>query len=107
METTYLTKRSAGKQGNAGGDRIIEERHTRSEIISHAEELLAKELSQDLATYAGLEEVATRRRVGENTVYGYVDTSGKKVEFTEDMKFKAAVAVLNINGHFFEATPLP
>jgi hypothetical protein len=106
VEKMYKTKMSSSSQGNPEGNKIIEQQHTRSEIISHAEELLAKELSQNLATYAELEEVGTRGRVGEDTVYGYVDTSGKKVEFTEEMKLKAAIAVLNLNGHFFEATPV-
>jgi hypothetical protein len=105
METTYLTKMSTGKQGSPG-NQIIERRHTRHEIISRAKELLAKELGQDLATYAELEEVGMRGRTGENTVYGYVDTSGKKIEFTETLKLKAAIAVLNLNGHFFEVTPM-
>lgn len=102
----YLTKMSAGQHGSPEGDAIIEQRHTRGEIISHAEELLAKQLGQDLATYASLEEVGMRGNVGENTVYGYVDTAGNKIDFTEEMKFKAAIAVLNLNGHFFEATPI-
>jgi hypothetical protein len=106
METTYLTKMSAGKLDSPTGSKIIEQRHTRSEIISRAEELLTKELGQELATYAELEEVGIRGRVGEDTVYGYVDASGNKVDFTEDLKFKAAIAVLNVNGHFFEATPI-
>jgi hypothetical protein len=88
------------------GDKIIEQQHTRREIISRAEELLAKQLGQDLATYAKLEEVGMRGRAGEDTVYGYVDTSGKKVDFSETLKLKAAIAVLNTNGHFFEATPI-
>lgn len=106
METTYITRMSSGQQGSPGGDKIIEQRHTRREIISRAEELLAKELAQDLAAYAELEEVGTRGKVGEDTVYGYVDTSGNKVDFTEELKLKAAIAVLNHNGHFFEATPI-
>lgn len=105
MELTYLTKMSVGRMGSPSGKKIVEEQHTRSEIISLAEELLAKELSQDLATYAGLEEVA-KRRVGEDTVYGFVDASGKNVDFTEDLKLRAAIAVLNVNGHFFEASPI-
>ena len=105
VETIYVTKMSAGKLGTPSGDKIIEQRHTRREIISRAEEVLAKELGQDLATYAELEEVGMRGRAGEDTVYGYVDTSGKKADFTETLKLKAAIAVLNLNGHFFEATP--
>ena len=105
METTYLTKMSSGKQSSPG-NKIIERHHTRREIISRAEELLAKEFGEDLATYAELEEVGMRGRIGEDTVYGYVDTSGKRIEFTETLKLKTAIAVLNLNGHFFEATPM-
>ena len=105
METTYITKMSAGKMSSPTGSKIIEQRHTGSEIISRAEEVLAKELGQDLADYAGLEEVCSRH-VGENTVWGYVDKSGSHVEFTEDLKLKAAVAVLSVNDHFFEAIPI-
>ena len=106
VEKMYKTKMSSSSQGSAGGNRIIEQQHTHSEIISHAEELLAKELGQDLATFAKLEEVGTRGKAGEDTIYGYVDTAGKKVEFTEALKFNAAITVLNLNGHFFEATPI-
>ncbi len=102
METTYLTRMSTGKQGSPG-NRIIEQQHTRHKIISRAQELPAKELGQDLAAYAELEEVGMHGRIGEDTVYGHVDTSGKKIDFTETLKFKAA---LNLNGHFFEATPM-
>lgn len=105
METTYITRMSAGQMSSPTGSKIIEQRHTGSEIISRAEEVLAKELCQDLAEYAGLEEVCSRH-VGENTVWGYVDKSGSHVEFTEDLKLKAAVAVLSVNDHYFEATPI-
>jgi hypothetical protein len=105
METTYITRMSAGKMSSPTGSKIIEQRHTGSEIISRAEEVLAKELGQDLADYAGLDEVCTRA-VGEATVWGYVDQSGNNVEFSEDLKLKAAIAVLSVNDHFFEATPI-
>jgi hypothetical protein len=106
METMYVTKMSAGKLGTPSGDRIIEQHHTGSEIISRAEEVLAKELGQDLADYAELEEVCSRGAVGENTVWGYIDKSGNHVNFSEDLKLKAAIAVLSVNGHYFEATPI-
>ena len=107
METMYLTRMSAGKLGTPFGDRIIEQHHTVSEIISRAEEVLAKELGQDLAGYAELEEVCTRGNVGEDTVWGYVDkSSGNHVDFTETRKLKAAIAVLSVNGHYFDATPI-
>ena len=102
----YKTRMSAGKQGGPEGSKIVEQRHTCGEIISRAEELLSKELSQDLATYAELEEVGTRSKVGEDTVYGYVNKTGNKVDFTQELKLKAAIAVLNLNGRFFEATPI-
>ena len=103
-EQMYKTRMSAGQMSSPAGSEIIEERHTRSEIISRAEEVLAKELSQDLATYAELEEKAKRGTAGEDTVWGYVNKTGDMVDFTEEMKFKAAIAVLNLNGHLFEAT---
>jgi hypothetical protein len=105
-EQIYTTKMSAGQMSSPTGSKISEQRHTRSEIISRAEEVLAKELSQNLATYADLEEKATRNTVGEDTVWGYVNKAGNKVDFTEEMKLKAAIAVLNLNGHLFEATPI-
>jgi hypothetical protein len=104
MEKMYLTKMSVGKV-TSPNSKIVEERHTLSEIISHAEEAAVKFLDQDLATYAGLEEVCIRKP-GEDTVWGYVDTTGNRVEFTEDLKLKAAIAVFNVNDHFFEATPI-
>jgi len=106
VEKMYKTRMSAGQMSSPTGSEISEQRHTRSEIISRAEEVLAKELSQDLATYAELEEKATRGTVGEDTVWGYVNKAGKNVDFTEEMKLKAAIAVLNLNGHLFEATPI-
>ena len=104
MEKMYLTRRSLGKV-TSPNSKIVEGRHTLSEIISHAEEAAVKYLDQDFASYAGLDEVCTRK-AGEDTVWGYVDQSGNKVEFTEDLKLKAAIAVLNVNDHFFEATPI-
>lgn len=106
VEQMYKTRMSAGPMSSLAGSEISEQRHTRSEIISRAEDVLAKELSLDLATYADLEEKATRRTVGEDTIWGYVNKAGDKVEFTEELKLKAAITVLNLNGHLFEATPI-
>ncbi|MDP1635131.1 MAG: hypothetical protein Q8L69_10695 [Gallionellaceae bacterium] len=106
VEHMYKTRMSAGQMSNPAGSEIKEQRHTRSEIISRAEEVLAKELGGDLASYAELEEKAKRGTVGDDTVWGYVNKTGKNVEFTEEMKLKAAIAVLNLNGHLFEATPV-
>ena len=106
VEHMYKTRMSAGQMSSQTGSEISEQRHTRSEIISRAEEVLAKELGGDLATYAELEEKAKRGTAGEDTVWGYVNKTGKNVEFTEEMKLKAAIAVLNLNGHLFEATPI-
>ncbi len=105
VEQLYKTRMSAGQMSSPAGSEISEQRHTRGEIISRAEEVLAKELSQNLATFAELEEKATFP-VGEDTVWGYVNKAGTKVDFTEEMKLKAAIAVLNLNGHLFEATPV-
>ena len=56
VEKKYKTKMSSSSQGSTGGNKIIEQQHTHSEIISHADELLAKELSQSLATLAELKD---------------------------------------------------
>ena len=104
MEKIYKTRMSAGKCDNPEEAKIIEQTHTQSEIISRAKELLLKELGLDLCTFAGLEEAAVRESDGDS-VY-YVDKSGNQVEFTEEMQFDAAIAVLNLNGHFFEAIPV-
>ncbi|MDO8991192.1 MAG: hypothetical protein Q7U91_16325 [Sideroxyarcus sp.] len=105
-EQMYKTRMSAGQMSNPAGSVISEQRHTRSEIISRAEEVLAKELGGDLATYAELEEKAKRGTAGEDTIWGYVNKAGDSVDFTEEIKLKAAIAVLNLNGHLFEATPV-
>jgi hypothetical protein len=105
-EQMYKTRMSAGQMSNPAGSEISEQRHTRSEIISRAEEVLAKELGGDLATYAELEEKAKRGTAGEDTIWGYVNKAGDSVDFTEEIKLKAAIAVLNLNGHLFEATPV-
>jgi hypothetical protein len=106
VEQMYKTRMSAGQMSSPTGGEISEQSHTRSEIISRAEEVLAKEMSQNLADFAELEEKATRGTVGEDTVWGYVNKTGDNVDFTEEMKFKAAMTVLNLNGHLFEATPI-
>ncbi|MGC2166646.1 MAG: hypothetical protein WA632_11620 [Gallionella sp.] len=74
----YLTSMNADSPGTPNGDNIIEQRHTRGEIISRAEELLKKQLVQDLADYADLEKVGIRGKVGETTMYGDVDQSGSR-----------------------------
>ncbi len=104
METMYITRmNNPGKPGE-----ILEQQHTRREIIDRAETVLASQMSLEggLALYSGLEEVGKRGTVGEATVYGYVDKSGQSVDFTEDMKLKAAIALLNSKGNYFEATPV-
>jgi len=102
MASMYKTKMSSGNAGNP--NEWTEETHTRDEIIHYAEEVLAKQMGLDLCSFAGLEEAEIREDDGDR-VY-YVDQSGNSVEFTEEMKFKAAIAVLNSNGHIFEATPM-
>jgi hypothetical protein len=104
VETMYLTRMSnPGKPGE-----VIEQKHTRSDIISRAQTVLATHMSLEggLPLFAGLEEVGKRGVAGENTVYGYVDKSGKPVDFTKDMELEAAIAVLNSKGNHFEATPI-
>lgn len=106
VEQMYKTRMSAGQMSSPAGSEISEQRHTRSEIISRAEEVLAKELGGDLATYAELEEKAKRGTADEATVWGYVNKAGDPVDFTEEIKLKAAITVLNLNDHLFEATPV-
>jgi len=91
---------------NAGNaEEKIEELHTADEIIHHAKELLAKQMGLDLHSFAGLEEMEVREADGDS-IY-FVDDSGKRVEFTEELQLKAAIAVLNSNeNYFFEATPM-
>jgi hypothetical protein len=101
MASMYKTRMSANLDALKGA---IEETHTREEIIHYAQEVLAKEMGLDLCSFVGLEEAEIREDDGDR-VY-YVNESGNPVEFTEEMKFKAAVAVLNSNGHIFEATPV-
>lgn len=101
VEKNYTVKFSHGKDGE-----VIEESntHTRSEIIDRAMEVAAKEMGQDLACFADL-EVKLENDGGSDTAY-YVDQSGKKVDFTKEMQFKAALAVLNLHENYFEATPV-
>lgn len=101
MDTIYKIKMSSG---NPEKGEVIEETHTRSEIIHHAQEVLAEQMGLDLCSFAGLEEAEVREDDGDR-IY-YVDKSGNPVEFTEDLQFNAAVAVLNSHGHYFEARPM-
>ncbi|HEX5336989.1 MAG TPA: hypothetical protein VFW53_00975 [Gallionella sp.] len=104
MGTMYNTKMSSGSTENIGEGETVEQMHTRDEIISHAKEVLAEQMGLDLCSFVGLEEVAVRGEDGD-TVY-YVDQSGRTVPFTEELQFQAAIAVLNSNGHYFEAKPV-
>ena len=102
MEIIYKTKMNSGINDEEGA--FTEETHTRSEIINHAQEVLAEQMGLDLCSFVGLEEAEVREDDGDR-VY-YVDKSGNPVEFTEELQFNAAVAVLNSNGHYFEAQPM-
>jgi len=104
METIYKTKMSSPRRNNPKEWDVSEQTHTRSEIVNHANELLAKELGLDLCSFVGLEEAEVREDDGDR-VY-YVDKSGNSVEFTEELQLSAAIAVFNSNGHHFEASPL-
>lgn len=112
MLNTINTNRAAGQKNytvrmSSGAEGVIIEdtnTHTRSEIIDRAKEVLAKEMSQDLASFADLEVKMVREGDSDKTYF--VDKSGKSVEFTEEMQFKAALAVLNSQKQFFEATPV-
>ncbi len=68
----YLTRMNAGTPGKPDGDKIFEQRHTRGDIISRAEQLLTKQLRQEVGDYAALEEVKKRGKVGATTTYDYI-----------------------------------
>lgn len=104
METVFATKMSPNSSGrpNIGG--YIEETHTSSEIIHHADEVLTQQMGLELCSFVGLESRLMPGEDGDEVVF--VDQSGRRVAFTEDLQLKAAIAVLNTNGHYFEATPL-
>lgn len=99
-EKMYKTRMSAVSMDSYEKGEIIEETHSRSEIIQRAKETQIRNIGLDFCSFAGLEEVI---EPGDDKVY-YVDKTGKRVEFTEEMQFKAAIAVLNAQGHYFEAT---
>ncbi len=103
MEKMYKTRMNNPEKPGE----ILEQQHTRSEIIDRAETVISHmSLEGGLALLAGLEEVGKPGAVGESTIYGYVDNSGKSVDFTEAMKLKTAIALLNSKGNYFEATPI-
>lgn len=104
MEIIFSTKMSpnSSSRPNVGG--YIEETHTSSEIIHHADEILTQQLGLELCSFVGLESRLMPSADGDELVY--VDQSGRRVEFSKDLQLKAAIAVLNTNGHYFEATPL-
>ena len=104
MEIIYTTKMSSNSSNHPLNGEVIEQTHTRSEIINHAQEVLSEQMGLDLCSFVGLEEAEVREDDGDR-VY-YVDKSGNPVEFTEEMQFNAAIAVLNSNGHNFEARPM-
>lgn len=103
-ERMYKTKMSAVNMDNHEKGEIIEEMHSRSEIIERAKETQIRNIGLDFCSFAGLEEVTQLGNDGDKSYY--VDKTGKRVEFTEEMQFKAAIAVLNTQGHYFEATPM-
>jgi hypothetical protein len=81
-----------------------EHTHTESEIINRAETILAKQMGQDLASFANLQ--VNLKNIGESDIAYYVDKSGQTVDFTKAMQFKAAIAVLNSQDQHFTATPV-
>ncbi len=104
MGTLYKTRMSSNSSNHPGDEEIIEETHTGDEIIHHASEVLAQQMGLDLCSFVGLEEELLPSDEGDRVVY--INKSGNRVEFTEDMQLQAAIAVLNSNKHFFEASPL-
>lgn len=99
-EKNYIVKMSSGN----GSVSTESQTHSQSEIIDRAKELLAKELGQDLSDYTDLEVKLVHK--GDSDEPYYVDKSGKTVQFTPEMQFKAAIAVLNSNEQHFEAIPV-
>jgi hypothetical protein len=97
-EKNYTVKMSSGDEPL----KTEAQTRTQSEIIDRAKEVLAKEMSQDLASFANLE--VNLKNKGESDMAYYVDKSGKTVDFTKEMQFKAALAVLNSQDQHFEAT---
>ncbi|MEO8332375.1 MAG: hypothetical protein ABI479_08065 [Gallionella sp.] len=101
METNYVTRMN----NPAMPGEILEQQHSRSEIMGRAETVVHHmSLEGGLATFSGLSEVENRGADGDTI--SYVDKSGNPVEFTEELQLKAAISVLNSGGNFFEATPV-
>jgi hypothetical protein len=103
-EQMYKTKMSAVNMESHEKGEIIEEKHSRSEIIERAKETQLRNMGLEFCSFAGLKEVTTPDEAGDKAYY--VNKAGKRVEFTKEMQFKAAIAVLNAQGHYFEATPM-
>lgn len=103
-EKMYKTKMSAVDMESHEKGEIIEETHSRSEIIERAKETQVRNMGLDFCSFAGLKEVTEPGDGGDKAFY--VDKTGKRVEFTEEKQFNAAIAVLNAQGHYFEATPM-
>jgi len=101
VEKNYIIKMSSGSDGAIVQDSNT---HTQSEIIDRAKEVLAKETGLDLSDYADLEQ--KMKNEGEEDGAYYVDKSGNPVEFTKEMQFNAAIAVLNSKEQHFEAIPV-
>lgn len=99
-EKNYTVKMSSGN----GPVKTESQTHSQSEIIDRAIEVLAKELGQDLSDYADLEIKLVQEGDSDNSYY--VDKSGQTVQFTPEMQFKAAIAVLNSKEQHFEAIPI-
>lgn len=104
METMFNTRMSANSTNRPDMGDYVEETHSTSEIIHHANEILAQQMGLELCTFVGLESKLIPGEDGDEVIF--VDQSGRRTEFTEDLQLKAAIAVLNTNGHFFEAKPL-
>lgn len=104
MEAMFNIKMSANSTNHPEMGGYVEETHSTSEIIHHAEEILAQQMGLELCTFVGLESKLIPGEDGDELIY--VDQSGRRAEFTEDLQLRAAIAVLNTNGHYFEAKPL-
>ncbi|MCK9202017.1 MAG: hypothetical protein WA056_05255 [Gallionella sp.] len=103
MGMLYKTTMSANSTNRPNVSGNIEGLHTSDEIIHRANEILTQQMGLELHSFAGLREVEIPADDGD-LIY-YVDQSGNRVEFTEELQLVAAIAVLNSKGHYFEATP--
>ena len=99
-EKSYTVKMSSGTDAL----KTESNTHTQSEIIDRAKEVLERQMGLDLATFVDLQ--VNLKSVGESDIAYYVNKAGRTVDFTKELQFKAALAVLNSHDQHFVATPV-